>query len=191
MINIVLFGAPGAGKGTQAGKLAAKYGFNHISTGDVIRQEIRDMTHLGLAVQEAIALGELAPDDVVIEIIDRYIRSNGDCSGNIFDGFPRTIPQAEALDEILNGHGRRIDLMLELVVPEEELVRRILLRGQDSYREDDSREGIIRNRIEVYNAHTAIVAQYYREQGKYVAIDGCAPQSEVFDILCHEIDKLL
>lgn len=191
MINIVIFGAPGAGKGTQAGKLTVKYGFNHISTGDVIRQEIKDMTHLGLTVQEAIGRGELAPDHVVIEIIRQYMLAHNGAKGHIFDGFPRTIPQAEAFDEILAGHGLKIDLMIELVVPEEELVQRILLRGHDSCRADDSHEGIIRNRIEVYNAHTAIVAEYYRQQGKYVAIDGSAPQPEVFDALCREIDKFL
>ncbi len=191
MINIVIFGAPGAGKGTQAGKLTQKYDFNHISTGDVIRQEIKDMTHLGLTVKEAIDRGELAPDRVVIEIIEQYMLTHRECLGNIFDGFPRTIPQAEAFDKILAGHGLRISLMLELVVPEEELVQRILMRGHDSCRADDSHEDIIRNRIEVYNAHTAVVAEYYREQGKYVAIDGSRPQPEVFATLCAEIDKLL
>lgn len=190
MINIVLFGAPGAGKGTQAGKLTVKYDFNHISTGDAIRREIRDMTHLGLTVKAAIDRGELAPDDVVIEIIDHYMQTHQESKGNIFDGFPRTIPQAEAFDRILGGHGLKIDLMLELVVPEEELVQRILLRGHDSCRADDSHEDIIRNRIEVYNAHTAVVAEYYREQGKYAAINGSAPQPEVFAALCDQVDKL-
>ena len=191
MKNIVLFGAPGAGKGTQAGKLTQKYDFNHISTGDVIRQEIKDMTHLGLTVKEAIDRGELAPDGVVIEIIEEYMLTHREANGNIFDGFPRTIPQAAAFDKILARHGLKIDMMLELVVPEEELVQRILLRGHDSARADDSHEEIIRNRIEVYNAHTAVVAEYYREQGKYVAIDGKAPQPEVFAALCAEVDKLL
>jgi adenylate kinase len=191
MINIVLFGAPGAGKGTQAARLTEKYDLNHISTGDIIRQEIRDMTHLGLTVQEAIGRGELAPDHIVIEIIEHYMEGHADCEGNIFDGFPRTIPQAEAFDEILARHGLRIDVMLELVVPEEELVRRILLRGHDSLRVDDAHEEIIRNRIEVYNAHTAVVADFYRRQGKYVAIDGLRPIDETFAALSAEVDKLL
>ncbi len=191
MINIVLFGAPGAGKGTQAGKLSEKYGLNHISTGDIIRREIRDATALGLTVQEAIARGELAPDHVVIEIMDGYVKAHSKTAGNIFDGFPRTIPQAEAFDEILSTHGMHIDVMLELVVSEEELVRRILLRGAESGRADDANEAVIRNRIEVYNARTAVVAEYYRAQGKYVAVDGSVGMEEVFKVLCREVDKLL
>jgi adenylate kinase len=191
MINIVLFGAPGAGKGTQAGKLTEKYDLNHISTGDIIRQEIRDATALGLTVKEAIARGELAPDSVVIEIIEGYIRTHRDAGGNIFDGFPRTIPQAEAFDKILASHGLHIDVMLELVVPEEELVQRILLRGAMSGRADDADEAVIRNRIEVYNAQTAVVAEYYRAQGRYVAIDGSTDMETVFAALTREIDKLL
>jgi adenylate kinase len=191
MINIVLFGAPGAGKGTQAGKLTEKYDLHHISTGDIIRQEIRDATALGLTVKEAITRGELAPDHVVIEIIEGYVRSHRDSGGNIFDGFPRTIPQAEAFDKILAGHGMHIDVMLELVVPEEELVQRILLRGAASGRADDADEAVIRNRIEVYNAQTAVVAEHYRSQGKYIPIDGSADMNSVFASLTREVDKLL
>jgi adenylate kinase len=190
MINIVLFGAPGAGKVTQAAKLTEKYGLNHISTGDIIRQEIKDGTALGLTVKEAIARGELAPDRVVIEIISNYVRSHGESAGNIFDGFPRTIPQAEAFDKILAEHGLKIDTMLELVVPEEELIRRILLRGEISGRADDANEAIIRNRIEVYNAQTAVVADYYRAQGKYISVDGAIGLENVFVSLCDEIDRL-
>ena len=191
MINIVLFGAPGAGKGTQAGKLSEKYGLNHISTGDIIRREIREATALGLTVGEAIARGELAPDEVVIEIIENYVHSHNDAEGNIFDGFPRTLPQAEAFDEILSTHGLHIDVMLELVVPEEELVQRILLRGAVSGRADDSREEVIRNRIEIYNARTAVVADYYRAQGKYIAVDGSRSIDHTFEALCGEVEKLL
>ncbi len=191
MINIVLFGAPGAGKGTQAGRLAEKYHLNHISTGDVIRREIREATELGMTVAEAIARGELAPDQIVIEIIEGYVEAHRDTAGNIFDGFPRTTPQAEAFDVILAQHGLAIDAMLELVVPEEELVRRILLRGIESGRADDANEGVIRNRIEIYNARTAVVADYYRAQGKYVAVDGMAGMEEVFGALCREVDKRL
>ncbi len=190
MINIVLFGAPGAGKGTQAGKLTEKYDLNHISTGDVIRAEIRDATALGLTVKDAIARGELAPDEVVIEIIDNYVHAHPDAKGNIFDGFPRTIPQAEAFDAILASHGHHIDMMLELVVPEEDLVQRILLRGAVSGRADDADESVIRNRIEVYNAQTAVVADYYRRQGKYAAIDGSRSIDETFAALCSEVEKL-
>ncbi len=191
MINIVLFGAPGAGKGTQAGKLSEKFGLNHISTGDIIRAEIRDATKLGLTVQESIERGELAPDHVVIEIIENYVHSHRESCGNIFDGFPRTIPQAEAFDSILAAHGLHIDAMLELVVPEDELVQRILLRGVASGRADDTSEGVIRNRIEVYNARTAAVAGHYRRQGKYTPIDGSQSMEQVFHTLCHELEKLL
>ena len=191
MINIVLFGAPGAGKGTQAGKLTEKYHLNHISTGDIIRREIRDATALGLTVKDAIARGEFAPDEVVIEIIDSYVHSHKDSHGNIFDGFPRTLPQAEAFDGILASHNHRIDVMLELVVPEEELVQRILLRGAVSGRADDADEAVIRNRIDIYNARTAVVADYYRAQGKYVAIDGSRSVDATFAALCAEIDKHL
>jgi adenylate kinase len=144
-------------------------------------------------VKEAIARGELAPDRVVIEIIDGYVQSRcgGEVAGNIFDGFPRTTPQAEAFDEILATHGLAIDVMVELAVPEEELVQRILLRGAGSGRADDADEAVIRNRIEVYNAQTAVVAGYYRAQGKYVAIDGSRSIEETFASLCSEIDKLL
>jgi adenylate kinase len=190
MINIVLFGAPGAGKGTQAGKLTERYNLNHISTGDVIRREIQEETELGLAVKEAISRGELAPDKVVIDIIADYMQSHSESEGNIFDGFPRTTPQAEAFDGILAGHGLKIDMMLELVVPEEDLVQRILLRGAISGRADDADESVIRNRIKVYNAQTAVVAEYYRAQGKYAAIDGSRDIETTFEALCREIDKL-
>jgi len=191
MINIVLFGAPGAGKGTQAGKLTERYGLHHISTGDIIRQEIRDATELGLTVADAIARGELAPDHVVIEIIEGYMLAHGRTRGNIFDGFPRTTPQAEAFDAILATHGMRVDTMLELVVPEEELVQRILLRGATSGRADDLSETVIRNRIEVYNAQTAVVADYYRARGRYAAIDGSRDIETTFTALCAEIDRLV
>jgi adenylate kinase len=191
MINIVLFGAPGAGKGTQAAKLAEKYHFNHISTGDIIRSEIRHRTPLGLEVEDAISHGELAPDHVVLEIVEHFMMSDGvEKNGNIFDGFPRTLHQAEQFDKLLSADNLKIDLMLELVVPEEVLVQRILLRGSESGRADDASERVIRNRIEVYNARTAVVAHYYRAQGKYVAIDGTRSIETNFEALSAEIDKL-
>ncbi len=190
MINIVLFGAPGAGKGTQAARLTEKYGLSHISTGDIIRAEIHAGSPLGMAVKEATSRGELAPDSVVIEMIANYVRTSGAGAGNIFDGFPRTTPQAEAFDKILAESGLHIDIMLELVVPEEELVKRILLRGAESGRADDADEAVIRNRIEVYNAQTAVVADYYRRQGKYTPIDGSRSIDETFAALCAEVEKL-
>lgn len=190
MINIVLFGAPGAGKGTQAAKLSAKYNINHISTGEVIRDEIRRGTEMGRSVQDYISRGELAPDELVIGMIAEYVKSHGESAGNIFDGFPRTTPQAEAFDRIMKENGLQVDVMLELSVPEEELVQRLLLRGKDSGRADDADESVIRNRIDVYNAQTAVVADYYRNQNKYTSVDGIGTIDEIFERICEQLDKL-
>ena len=190
MLNIVLFGAPGAGKGTQAAKLAAKYNINHIATGEVIRDEIRRGTDMGKSVQEYISRGELVPDQLVIGMITEYVKSHRGCAGNIFDGFPRTTPQAEAFDEIMQANDLKVDVMLELAVPEEELVQRLLLRGRDSGRADDADEGVIRNRISVYNAQTAVVADFYRKQNKYVSIDGQGTIDEIFERISSEIERM-
>lgn len=191
MFNLVLFGPPGAGKGTQAEKLIKKYGFNHISTGEVIREQIRKGTELGLSVQSYIEKGLLAPDELVINIIADYVASHKDAKGNIFDGFPRTTVQAEAFDKIMNGNGTPVSVMLSLEVPDEELVKRLLLRGKESGRADDSNESVIRNRINVYKAQTAVVADYYKPQGKFRAVNGLGTIDEIFDRLCKEIDSLL
>lgn len=191
MFNLVLFGPPGAGKGTQAEKLIKKYGFNHISTGEVIRDQIRKGTELGLSVQSYIEKGLLAPDELVINIIADYIASHKDAKGNIFDGFPRTTVQAEAFDKIMNSNGIPVSVMLSLEVPDEELVKRLLLRGKESGRADDSNESVIRNRINVYKAQTAVVADYYKPQGKFRAVNGLGTIDEIFDRLCKEIDSLL
>ena len=188
MLNIVLFGAPGCGKGTQAARLKEKYGINHISTGEIIRNEIKNETELGKQVSAAIQRGELAPDEVVINIIANYIRENQDCAGNIFDGFPRTTFQAERFDEILAEFGLKVDMMIYMDVPEQELVNRILLRGKESGRADDASEDVIRNRIEVYRAQTAIVADHYTKQNKYHEINGLGTFDEVFDRLVEVID---
>ena len=190
MINIVLFGAPGAGKGTQAAKLSAKYNINHISTGEVIRDEIRRGTEMGRSVQDYISRGELAPDELVIGMIAEYVKSHSESAGNIFDGFPRTTPQAEAFDRIMKENGLQVDVMLELSVPEEELVQRLLLRGKDSGRADDADESVIRNRIDVYNAQTSVVADYYRNQNKYTSVDGIGTIDEIFERICEQLDKL-
>lgn len=189
MLNIVLFGAPGCGKGTQAARLKEKYGINHVSTGEIIRQEIKNQTALGLEVAACIERGELAPDEVVINIIANYVRENSECAGNIFDGFPRTTFQAERFDEILAEHGLKVDMMIYMDVPEQELVDRILLRGKESGRADDASEEVIRNRIETYRAQTAVVADYYSAQGKYFAIDGLGTMDEVFERICTVIDS--
>ena len=188
MLNIILFGAPGCGKGTQAALIKEKYNINHISTGEVIRGEIMGGTELGKSMQGYIEAGQLAPDSIVIGMIHNYMQEHKDASGNIFDGFPRTTAQAVAFDEILSADGESVSVMIYMDVPEEELVKRILLRGKDSGRADDASEDVIRNRIAVYREQTAIVAEHYSKQGKYVAIDGVGTLEEVFERICAAID---
>ena len=191
MLNIVLFGAPGCGKGTQAARLKEKYGINHVSTGEIIRNEIKNETELGKQVSAAIQRGELAPDEVVINIIANYVSENKECAGNIFDGFPRTTFQAERFDEILKENGLKVDMMIYMDVPEQELVDRILLRGKDSGRADDQSEEIIRNRIDVYNAQTAIVADFYRAQGKFESVPSLGTIEEVAERIAKVVEKYL
>lgn len=188
MLNIILFGAPGCGKGTQAALIKEKYNINHISTGEVIRGEIARGTELGKSMQNYIEAGQLAPDSIVIGMIRNYMTEHKDAAGNIFDGFPRTTAQAEAFDEILKEDGESVSVMIYMDVPEEELVQRILLRGKDSGRADDASEEVIRNRIAIYRAQTEIVAEHYSKQGKYVAVDGVGTLDEVFNRICAAID---
>ena len=190
MINIVLFGAPGCGKGTQAQRLKAHYGIDHVSTGEVIRDEIRRGTALGRSMEEYIKAGRLAPDEIVIDMIANYAAEHKEARGNIFDGFPRTTAQAEAFDRILEKHGLKVDAMIDIHVPEEELVRRILLRGKDSGRADDASEEVIRGRLDVYHAQTAVVADYYAAQDKYASVDGTGTMEEVFDRIAALVDRL-
>lgn len=190
MKNIVLFGAPGAGKGTQAVKLVEKYGFNHISTGQVIRNEIKAQTPAGKQVEECIARGEFAPDDLVIEIVKHFMATHRDVAGSIFDGFPRNTYQAEQFDLLMKEWNSKVDVMLSLEVPEEELIARLLLRGKESGRADDASEEVIRNRIRIYNEQTAVVADYYAKHGKHIAIDGTGTIEEIFERLCKEVDAL-
>ena len=187
MLNIILFGAPGCGKGTQAVRLAEHYDLYHISTGEVIRSEIKRGTELGKSMEGYISRGELAPDSIVVEMVRDFMRTHSD-KGAIFDGFPRTTAQAEIFDTMLGEIDQKVDIMVYMDVPEEELVRRILLRGKDSGRKDDSSEDVIRNRIEVYRQQTAIVAEHYAKQGKYVAINGLGTMDEVFARLIEAID---
>ena len=187
MLNIILFGAPGCGKGTQAARLAEHYDLYHISTGEVIRGEIQRGTELGKSMEAYISRGELAPDSIVVEMVLNYMASHSD-KGCIFDGFPRTTAQAEIFDSLLEEIGRKVDVMIFMDVPEEELVRRILLRGKDSGRADDASEDVIRNRIEVYRQQTAIVAEHYTKQNKYSEINGLGTMDEVFGRLAEVID---
>ncbi len=188
MLNIVLFGAPGCGKGTQAARLKEHYGIDHVSTGEVIRAEIARGTELGRDMEEHIRAGRLAPDAVVIGMIANYVAEHRDAAGNIFDGFPRTTIQAEEFDKILAQHGLGVTLMVDMHVPEEELVHRILLRGKDSGRADDASEEIIRNRIAVYHDQTAVVGAYYAKQNKYFEVDGLGSMDEVFDRIRRVVD---
>ncbi|MBR2115563.1 MAG: adenylate kinase [Alistipes sp.] len=190
MLNVVLFGAPGCGKGTQSELLEKRFGLSHVSTGEIIRSHIKSQTELGLQMQEYISRGELAPDSVVIGMIEDYLAANKGIKGTIFDGFPRTTAQAEAFDKLLEQHNDSVDIMIYMDVPEEELVKRILLRGKESGRADDASEDVIRNRIAVYNQQTAVVADYYRSQGKYVAVPSLGTIDEVFERIAAEIEKL-
>lgn len=190
MLNVVLFGAPGCGKGTQSELLEKEFGLSHISTGEMIRSHIKAQTELGKQVQECISRGELAPDSVVIGMIETYLNENRGIKGTIFDGFPRTTAQAEAFDAMLKKMDDSVDMMIYMDVPEEELVKRILLRGKDSGRADDASEDIIRNRIAVYNQQTAVVADYYRAQDKYIAVPSLGTIEEVFDRIATVIRQI-
>jgi adenylate kinase len=188
MQNIVLFGPPGAGKGTQSQKLIDKYGFVHLSTGDLLRAEIATGTVLGLEAKQLMDKGILVPDEVVVGMIDNKIKANPDAKGFIFDGFPRTVAQAEALDKMMSENNIKINGMIALVVDEEELTKRLLIRGQTSGRADDQNEELIRKRVQEYNSKTAPVADYYSKQGKYSAIDGIGEIEEIFTGICAVIN---
>lgn len=188
MLNIVLFGPPGAGKGTQSQKLIDKYHFVHLSTGDLLRAEIAAGTALGLEAKTLIDQGILVPDKVVIGMIENKIKENPSAFGFIFDGFPRTVPQAEALDVLLNDRNIPIKSMIALEVDDEELKKRILERGKTSGRTDDQNEELIAKRISEYNSKTKPVADFYKGQGKYKAVHGMGEIEEIFQEICHVLD---
>ena len=166
MLNIVIFGAPGSGKGTQSERIVAKYGLNHISTGEVLRGEIAAGTELGATAQKLIDKGQLIPDELMIDILAAKLDKLVDSKGVIFDGFPRTIAQADALKALLNGRGQDVTAMIELDVPEDELMDRLLKRGQLSGRADDNEE-TIKKRFAVYHNQTAPLIEWFKEQGVY------------------------
>lgn len=178
-LNIVLFGPPGAGKGTQSNFLIERYGLVHLSTGDLLRAEIKGETELGLQAKELMDAGQLVPDEVVIGMIRNKMEANLDAKGFIFDGFPRTKAQAEALDAMLADKVEPIRVMLALEVPEEELIKRLLGRGATSGRSDDQDESVIRNRIREYESKTAPLKDFYNAQGKFKAINGVGSLEEI------------
>ena len=190
MLNLILFGPPGSGKGTQAKKLVDKYSLLHISTGDLFRYEMGNDTPLGLKAKEYIAKGELVPDEVTIGMLKNKVNANPDVEGYIFDGFPRTESQAKALDEFLAEKNERINGMVALEVPEDLLVARILERGKTSGRSDDTDESKIRNRFNEYNTKTAVLKDFYEAQGNFYGVDGVGSIDEITQRLSEVFDKL-
>ncbi|MVM29725.1 adenylate kinase [Spirosoma sp. HMF4905] len=189
MLNLVLFGPPGAGKGTQSEKLIQKYNLVHLSTGDLLRSQIAAGTELGLRAKQLMDHGLLVPDEVVIGMIENKLRENQSATGFIFDGFPRTVLQAEALDQLLSHYQAPIATMIALVVNDEELIRRLLKRGETSGRPDDRDEATARRRVSVYNKETMPVADYYSQQGKFAAIDGIGNIDDIFQAICKKIEE--
>lgn len=189
MLNLILFGPPGAGKGTQAAKLADTYRLMHISTGDILRNEIALSTPLGVKVKSIIDRGELVSDAVLIEILQSVIDKHHEVEGFIFDGFPRTIPQAEALERILSAGGHKIAAVISLEVEEEELIRRLLNRAIELGRSDDT-EDVIRKRQEIYALQTKPLLEYYRKTGLLREIFGMGTIAQIFKKLCGVIDLL-
>jgi len=188
MFNVILFGPPGSGKGTQSEKLIDKYGLIHLSTGNLLREEITNQTSLGLEAKKYMDSGQLVPDAVVIGMIRSAIKNNPDAEGFLFDGFPRTVAQSEALDELLAENHAEINAVLALEVSENELIGRLLNRGKTSGRSDDVNEQVIRARITEYENKTSPVANYYDQFDKVVRLKGEGDVDTIFDALCSEIE---
>ncbi len=188
MLNLVLFGPPGAGKGTQSQKLIDHYQLTHISTGDLFRKHLGEGTPLGIRARTFMDVGKLVPDDLVIDMVDDRLGEQDDTKGIIFNGFPRTIPQAEALDKFLRTYDSHIAGMIALSVPTEELVKRLLLRGQTSGRADDQNEEKIATRLDVYRQETLPVARYYQDQNKYAEVDGVGDIDTIFKNIVDTVD---
>ncbi|MDE6821442.1 adenylate kinase [Bacteroides acidifaciens] len=189
MLNIVIFGAPGSGKGTQSERIVEKYGINHISTGDVLRAEIKNGTELGKTAKGYIDQGQLIPDELMIDILASVFDSFKDSKGVIFDGFPRTIAQAEALKKMLAERGQDVSVMVDLDVPEEELMVRLIKRGKDSGRADDNEE-TIKKRLHVYHSQTAPLIDWYKNEKKYQHINGLGTMEGIFAEICEAVDKI-
>ncbi len=188
MLNLVLFGAPGSGKGTQSAKLIDQYGLYHISTGEVLRDHIARKTPLGITADKYISKGNLIPDDLIIDLLKHVIDNEAkDAKGIVFDGFPRTVPQAKALKEILEERGTKLHAVVGLEVPEEELVERMLKRGQETGRADDNLE-TIKNRLDVYHKQTQPLKEYYLDEGSYLPVNGSGDVKEIFDSIADGIE---
>lgn len=189
MLNVVLFGAPGSGKGTQSAKLIDEYGLYHISTGEVLRDHIKRGTELGKIADSYISKGNLIPDDLMIQILDDVLdkEANGK-PGVVFDGFPRTIPQAEALEKLLAKRGTDLAAVIGLEVPEDELMNRMIQRGKETGRADDTPE-TIKNRLDVYHKQTHPLRAYYQEKGKYLPINGSGVVDEIFNDIAAGLEK--
>ncbi|HAI82276.1 MAG TPA: adenylate kinase [Chitinophagaceae bacterium] len=189
MFNIILFGPPGSGKGTQSEKLIAQYGVKHLSTGDLLRSEIAAATPLGIEAKNFMDKGQLVPDEVVIGMVDNFLDANPEAPGFLFDGFPRTEAQSEALDKLLKLKQTEIHVVLALEVTEDELITRLMNRGKTSGRSDDTNETVIKARIAEYHAKTSAVAAYYSRFNKVVNIPGEGSVDAIFTALCTEIDR--
>lgn len=190
MINLILFGPPGSGKGTQAANLVEKYNLLHISTGDLFRYNLKNNTPLGQEAKQYIDKGELVPDAVTVKMLKAKVEENPDVKGYIFDGFPRSIPQSEALDDLLNGMGEKVSKLIMLDVPDEELIGRLLNRGKTSGRSDDLDPQIIQNRLGVYKETTYPVFDYYQKAGSAVKVWGVGSLEMIFSRLSLEIDSI-
>ena len=189
MLNLILFGPPGSGKGTQSEKLIVKYGLKHLSTGDLLRSEIAQQSQLGMEAKNFMDKGQLVPDEVVIGMISSAIENNPTVKGFLFDGFPRTSAQAAALDQLMELKNTSIKIMLAMEVGEKELMSRLLKRGETSGRSDDTNEEVVKARIIEYHNKTAAVADYYNQFNKVVTIKGEGTVEDIFNALCHEIDQ--
>ena len=190
MLNIVLFGAPGSGKGTQSAKLIDEYGLYHISTGELLRDHIKRDTPLGRTANEYISKGQLIPDDLMIDILDHTLEQEAKGkAGVVFDGFPRTIAQADALKELLEKRGTKLHAVVGLEVPEDELVERMIKRGQDTGRADDNVE-TIKNRLKVYHDQTHPLKAYYTEKGNYIPVNGSGIVDEIFGNIAEGLEKM-
>ena len=190
MLNIVIFGAPGSGKGTQSARLIDAYGLYHISTGELLRDHIKRGTELGVTADQFISKGQLIPDDLMIRILDDVLENEAAAKkGVVFDGFPRTIPQADALEELLAKRGSQLDAVIGLDVPEDELVHRMLARGKETGRADDNID-TIKNRLDVYHNQTLPLRKFYEEKGKYIAVNGTGIVDEIFANISRQLHDL-